>query len=160
MCIYSYMFKLSVNFKVFSIWCNKPIEAFSHCSRQFLNLSVLMLFSASVGFCFTSPTLAKHFPFRTFFHPGKQKKISRSGQDWVNREGWARRSCCLWPHRGQNLLNTHAVWAGVLWITHHEMGKCLERVFKKIFTEAKGSLSQHWCSWVPRTLTQRGKPEL
>ena len=49
-------------------------DSFFHCSRQFLNLSILMPFSASDIFCFTSPTLAKHYPWRTFFHPRKQKK--------------------------------------------------------------------------------------
>ena len=50
-----------------------------------------MPFNASAGFCFTSSTLGKTFPFEDFFHPGKQKKC-HLGQDQVNGEkgGWSR----------------------------------------------------------------------
>ena len=126
-----------------------------------------MSFSASTIFCFTSSTLAKKFPFEDFFHSGKQKK-SHLGQDWVDQEGG------VWDQVlfGQKLLNISAVWAGVLswWknqspVCHHEMGKCVERVFKNKFTEAEHNLSQqhqlvHWYRWVPTTLTQLGKPVL
>ena len=55
-------------------------------------------------------------------------------------------------------------WAlSALWveITHHDMGKHVERVFKKKFTEAECSLSQqwqlaHWCRWVPGTRNTGG----
>ena len=60
-------------------------DTFFHCSKQFLNSSILIPFSASAVFCFTSTTLAKHFPLRTFFIQGNKKCCS--GQDQVNREG-------------------------------------------------------------------------
>ena len=50
-----------------------------HCSKQFLNLSILMPFSVSAFFCFTSSTWAKCLPLRTFFciQRNKQKKIAQ-----------------------------------------------------------------------------------
>ena len=43
-------------------------------TAQFLNLSILMPFSASAVFCFTSSTSAKHFPWRTFSSRETKKK--------------------------------------------------------------------------------------
>ena len=37
-----------------------------HYSKQFLNLSILMSFSASAIFCFVSFTMAKRFPLSIF----------------------------------------------------------------------------------------------
>ena len=65
------------------IWCNTAIETFFHWSKQFLNLSVLMPFSASAVFCFTSSTSTKCFLLRTFFFiQGNKKKLFgvRSGK--------------------------------------------------------------------------------
>ena len=47
----------SVTCKVLSIWFNTPVETFSHCSKQFLNLLILMPFSVSAVFLllFVSP---------------------------------------------------------------------------------------------------------
>ena len=76
--------------------------------KTIFELVILMLFCASTVFCFTSSTLAKHFPLRTFFNPGEQHQ-SHLGDDWVNREGGA------WSHVvfGQKLLNTP-----------HSVGRC------------------------------------
>ena len=65
------------------------LRHFFHCSKQFLNSSILMPFSAAALFCFTSSTSAKRFPLRTLFFRGNKK--SRSGQDQVNKEcrAWA-----------------------------------------------------------------------
>ena len=41
-------------------------QNFSHCLKQFLNLLILMAFSASAIFCFNYSTSAKHFPLRIF----------------------------------------------------------------------------------------------
>ena len=71
-----YMFKLQSPSKYSpfdAVWLSRP---FFQCSKQFLNSSILMPFSASAVFCFTPSTLAKRFPVRTFFHPGKQKKVT------------------------------------------------------------------------------------
>ena len=75
------------------------LRCFFHCSEQFLNLSILMPFSASAGFCFTSSEMAKHFLLRTFFIRGNKKSLLE--QDWVNREGGAWQSCRF----GQKQLN-------------------------------------------------------
>ena len=82
---YSYMCKLQ------SLSEYSPCDAiylsrhFFHCSKQFLNSSNLMPFSPSAIFCFTSSTLAKGFPLRTFFIWGHKRSCSE--QDWVNGEG-------------------------------------------------------------------------
>ena len=57
-------------------------DIFSHCSNQFLNLLILVPFSASAVFCFTSSMLAKCFPLRTLFSQGNKKKLLgvRSGE--------------------------------------------------------------------------------
>ena len=74
-CIYSYMFKLQSSLKY------SPCDAI-HLSRcvlcspkRFLNLLILMSISASAIFCFSSSTLAKHFPLRTFFTWGNKKQL-------------------------------------------------------------------------------------
>ena len=101
LCIDSHMFKLQLPSKYSALDAIHRSRCFFHCSKQFLNSSILMPFSASVVFCFTSPTLTKRFSLRTFFHPGKQKKC-HSGRDHVTREGGA------WGHAGfgQKLQNT------------------------------------------------------
>ena len=66
-----------------------------------LNSSILMPFSASATFCFTSFILAKCFPLRTFITQGNKKK-SCLGQDQVNREGGAWRSCHFWSKTAEH----------------------------------------------------------
>ena len=56
---------------------NTPTEIFFHCSEQFLNKSVLMFFSASAIFCFTSSTQAKCLSLRTFVIRENKKQV-----DW------------------------------------------------------------------------------
>ena len=70
---YSYMFKLQSPSKYSAFDTIHLPRHFFHCSEQFLNSWILMLFSVSVGFCFTSSTLAKHFPLKTFFIQGNKK---------------------------------------------------------------------------------------
>ena len=48
---------------------------FFHCTKQVLNLLILMAFSASAIFGFTSSTSVKYFLLRTFFIQGNKKKI-------------------------------------------------------------------------------------
>ena len=64
---------------------------------RFWCLLVLLMF-----FCFTSSTLAKHFPLRTIFIQGNKQTKSHSGQAQVNREGGAQGSYHFW----WELLNT------------------------------------------------------
>ena len=108
MYIYFYMFKLQ------SLSKYSPFDAvcllghFFHCSKQFLNSSILMPFRASAIFCFASSTSAKCFPLRTFFIWGKNSRLQ---QDWVNKEGGAWGSCSFF---GQKLLTLSVLQAGVL----------------------------------------------
>ena len=126
---------------------------FYHCSKQFLKASVWMPCSASAVFLFHLFLFGNTFPFENFFYSGKQKNPSCARWDRVNRECGAWGSCCFWSKTAE-----HSVWYGQvqLWITHHEMGKCVES--SKKFTEVECSLSQqrqlvHWYTWAPRTLT-------
>ena len=68
------------------------------------------------------------FPSEDIFHPGNKQKKSCLGQDWVNREGGAQGSGGFWSKTTEHLtrcgLNSY--------ITHHEMDKGTERMFKKI----------------------------
>ena len=85
-------------------------ERFHLCSKQFLDLLMLMPFHDSVIFCLTSSTSAKHFPLMTFFIWRQTNKKSHLGQDWVNRKGRA------WRHAGfflvKNCWTLSVLWAG------------------------------------------------
>ena len=72
-CVYFYMFKLQSPPK-----CS-PFDAIHlsrlfHCLKQYLNSSILMTFSASAVFCFTSSKVAKCFLLRTFLKQGNKQK--------------------------------------------------------------------------------------
>ena len=56
---------------------------FFHCSKLFLNSSILMPFCASAIFCFTSPTEQNISLWGPFFHPGNKTKLlgERSGEE-------------------------------------------------------------------------------
>ena len=84
-------------------------DIFSHCSKQFLNSSFLMPFSASAIFCFTSSTPAKCFPLRIF--SSRETKISHLGRDWVNRKVGTQGSCLFLI---KNCWTLSTVWAGAL----------------------------------------------
>ena len=113
-CVYSHMFKLQSSpkyspFDAIHVW-----DVFSHCSKQFLNSSILMSFSAFTVFfvCFTSFTLAKHFSLRNFFIWGNKKR-SYSGQDQVNEEGGA--------------LGVHAIFGQKLLDTQRHVSRCAHK---------------------------------
>ena len=140
-------------FKVLSIWCSTPIESFFPLLKTVFKVTD-MPFSASAIFCFTYSTLAKRFPWRTFFIGGNKKK-THSSWDQVNRG-----SCWFWWKTAE-----HSVWCG--WLVNHpsQNRQIRWKSFPKQFTEAKCSLSQqcqlvHWYRWVPRTLTWRRKSVL
>ena len=88
LCIYSYIFKRHSPSKYSPFDTIHLSGLFFHCSKQFLNSSILMPFSASAIFLLHLFHISKTFPYEDFFHPGKLKK-SLSGQDQVNREGRA-----------------------------------------------------------------------
>ena len=98
LCTYSYMFKSPSPSKCSPCDAIHLPRCFSHGSKQFLNSSILMPFSASaivcLFVCFTSSTSAKHFPLRTLLIQGNKQSCSR--QDLVNREGEAWGSCHFW----------------------------------------------------------------
>ena len=94
-------------------------------AQKFLNSSILMPFSASAIFCFTSSTSTKCFPLKTFFIQGNKKRRLR-WWDQVNREGMGKRVMLF-------LVKNFGTLSGQVCsqITHHEMGKHIERVFQK-----------------------------
>ena len=102
-------------------------RCFIHCSKQFWVCRFWCFLVASAVFCFICSTLAKCFPSRTFFIQRNNKQKCCSGRHWVNREGGAQRSTFF----GQKLLNTQHCGQVHSQITHHEMGKYIEGVFKK-----------------------------
>ena len=107
-------------------------------TKQFSNVSILMPFSASAVFCFTSSTSAKRSPLRTFFIQGSKIK-SCSRQDRVSRESGARGHAVF----GQKLLNTqHGVGRYTRKSPIMKWANALKGSSKK-FTEAGHSLSQH-----------------
>ena len=152
LCIYSYMFKLQSPSKYSPFDAMHLLRHFCHCSQQLLNLLILMLFSASAIFCFTSSTLTKCFHLRTFFIQGnKQSHWGEIGWIWRVKDGG------------------HAFFGKKLQNTEHGIGRCLVnhpimkwantlKASSKKFSEAEHGLSQqcqlvHWYRCVPRTLT-------
>ena len=93
MCIYFPMFKPQSPSKYSPFDAIYLSRCFFHYSKQFLNSSMLMPFSASAIFCFTFSTLAKSFPLRTVLIWGNQKILLgvRSGE----QGGWGMGSCCF-----------------------------------------------------------------
>ena len=79
LCIYSYMFKLQSPSKYSPLDAMHLSRCFFHGSKQFLNLQILMPFSASVVFCFTSSTSMKRFLLRILFIQGNRTKSFRMG---------------------------------------------------------------------------------
>ena len=138
--MYSYMFKLQSPSKYSPFDAIDLLKHFFHCLKQFLDLSILMPFSDSVTFCFTSSISEKQFPLRTFFIQGNKKKVAQGEIKWMERV----------EHGGHNVF-------GQKWMnTEHDMGRCtckslimkwanaLKESSKKKFTEAGCSLSpQH-----------------
>ena len=153
LCIHIYMFKLQSPSKYSPFGAIHLSRYFFHCSKQFLNLSILMSLSASAIFGFTSFTSAKHFPLKTFFTLGNKPKCHLGEIGWIGMVG----------HRG------HAIFGQKLLNTQCTVGRCTHKspIMKwanalkesqKKFTEAEHSLSQqrqlvHWYRWVPTTLT-------
>ena len=115
---------------------------FFHCSKQFLNSLILMPFTASAFFCLFVSTLPhqQNISPEDFFLPGETNKKKSLGVRLVNRERRAQWSCYF----GQKLLNTQVCCEQVhSSITHHEMGKHIERVFKKKKNPLKPNTASH-----------------
>ena len=102
------MFKLQLASKYFPFDPTHLLKCFSHCSKQFLNLQILIPFDASAFFLFYLFHISKTLLFEDFFHLGRQKKKSlrmRLGE----QRGWAGDHTIS----GQKLLNTQ-----------HRVGRC------------------------------------
>ena len=116
---------------------------FLHCSKQFLNLSILMPFATSAIFCFTSFTSAQCFPLRTFFT--RENKRSCSGQGQVNREGGVPGSC--WFGSNCWMLSVDRKSSTMKW------ANTLKEASKEIHWHCTQSLSQvSWCTDTEGTL--------
>ena len=85
-CVYSYMFELQSPSKHLH-WMPCTSRDFFPLLRTVLNSSLLMPFSASVVFCFTSSTWAKCFPSRTFFPSREKRNTAWSEIRWIGRVG-------------------------------------------------------------------------
>ena len=112
LCIYSYMFKLqspskSSPFDAVHLW-----RRFLYCSKQFLNSSILMPFTASAVFCFNSSMSAKCFPVRTIFIQGDKKKFTWGKSGWIGRVG--HRGHAVFGYAVKSCWTLSTVWAGVL----------------------------------------------
>ena len=85
------------------------LRLFSHCSKQFLNLLILIPFKCFCHFLLYLSHIGKTFLFEVFFHSGKQKKSLRvrAGEE----EGWG---TGVMPFLIQNCWTVGAAWAGVL----------------------------------------------
>ena len=124
-------------------------DVFFHSSKQFLNSSILMPFSASAVFWFHLFHIGKRFPFEDFTHPGKQN--IHLGHDWVNTEHseWG-----IVPFLGKNCWKLSTVWAGVL-VNHPSRNGQMCWVFKKK-KKLRSNTACHnttsWCTDTDRSL--------
>ena len=94
LCIYSYLFKFQSPSKISPFDAIHILICFLHCSKQFLNASILMPFSASVIFV-SPPPHWQNVSFWGIFS-SRKTKTNYSGWDQVNREGRATGSCHFW----------------------------------------------------------------
>ena len=69
------MFKIQSLSKYSPLAAIHILRCFFHCSKQFLNPSILMPFSASAIFRFTSSALVKLFPLRAFYIGETKKRV-------------------------------------------------------------------------------------
>ena len=72
------MFKLQSPSKYSPFDAIYLLRCFFHCSKQFLNLSILMPFSVSAIFLFYLFHIDKTFPCEDIFHPRKQPNKKKS----------------------------------------------------------------------------------
>ena len=127
LCIYSYMFKLQSSSKHSFFDAIQLSRHFSTAQNSFLNLSILMSFSAFAVFLFHLFHISGTFPFENFFHPGKQKEVFRvrSGEYRI----WGTGAMSFWV---KNCWTLSGVWAGAL-INHPSWNEQMPWVFKNIY---------------------------
>ena len=134
LCIYSYMFKLQSPSKYSPFDAIHLLRHFFHCSKQFLNLSILIPFSASAIFCFSSSTSTKLFPLRIFFIWENKKKVTWDKIGWIGRWGTGVMPFLVKNagHSAQKHWTLSTVWASAL-INHPSCnGQMLKSLQKKI----------------------------
>ena len=103
------MFKLQPPSKYSPFDTIHLLRCLSHCSKQLLNLTIVMPVSACAISCFISSTWAKHFPLRMFFIQGNNnKKITQGESRRIGSVG----------HGG------HAIFGQKLLNTQHSVGRC------------------------------------
>ena len=138
------MFKLQSPSKYSPLVAVHLSRCFFHCSKQFLNLLIVMPFSASAVFLFYLFHISKTFPFEDFFHPRKQQQKLlgvRSGE-----EGWWGTAVMLFLVKHYWTLSM--AWAGTLVNRHHKIVKHVERVFQKnsVKLNAASHNTTSWCT--------------
>ena len=130
--VYSYMFKFQSPSKYSPFDAIHLSRHFFHCSKQFLNLLILMPFTVSAIFCFPSSTSAICFALRTFFSSG-ETKTNHLGWDQVNKGGWG---MGVMPFLVKSCWTLSAMQAGVL-VNHPSWnGQMCWMSLQKKFTEA------------------------
>ena len=120
-------------------------DIFSYCSKQFLNSSILMPFSASAVFLFHLFHICKMFPFEGFFSYREIKKKSlrmRLGGEG----GWDIGVLLFWV---KNCWTLNEVWAGAL-IYHPSWNGQTHGVLKKNSLKLN-TASDNTASWYTDT---------
>ena len=130
--MYSYVFKLQSPSKYSPFNAIHLSGHFFHCSEQSLNSLILMPFSASAVFCFTSSTSATRFPLRTFYTQENKKKVVWGEMGWMGKV----------EHGG------HAVFGQKLLNTQHSAVRCACKspIMKWANALKESSKKIHW-SW-------------
>ena len=116
-------------------------DIFFLCSKQSLNLLILMPFSASAVFCFTSPRW-QNVPIWGLLSSRETKKLLRGDIRWIGRVGQG----------------DHAVFGQKLLNTQHNVSRCIGKSpIMKWANALKGSLKQiHWNWMQPLTTMPAG----
>ena len=135
-----YMFKLQSPSK-YSLFATIHLSRLFSTAQKFLNLLILMSFSASAFFCFTSSTLAKLFSFGK--NKIKKSLRARSGE-WG--EGEPQGLCLFWSKTAEHSEQCGQV---CLLFTHHEMGKCIGSLNKNLLK--LNAASHNHPSWYTET---------
>ena len=132
------MFKLQSPLKYSPFHAVHLSRCFFYFSKQFLNLLILLPFSTSAVFCFTSSTSAKPLPLRTYFIWGNKKKC---WSGWIGRVG----------HRSR------AIFGRKLQNTQHGVGRSVHKSpIMKLVTRWRVFKKIHWSWMQPLTTMPAG----
>ena len=120
---------------------------------------LLYFFSASAIFCFTSSTLTKHFPLRSCSSRETKKTLPRGDTEWIGTVGYGSHTF-FFCHKLLNTQQGVSRRASKLPIT--KWANVLKESSKKnsLMLNTASHNNTRWYKWVPRTLTQQGKPVL